>query len=340
MSLSNEALLEALMGSVKLKPGLMAELMQRILTTKMPQAQIAAALVLMRAKGTRALELGEAAQVALSMAETALKPDFLIGDIVGTGGDGQNTINVSTMASLTVASLGMPVAKHGHVSVSSKCGAADVLRELGLTMELSREDARKTLDKYGWCFLFAPNFHPSFKAVKEVRSELKIKTIFNVLGPLVNPWSPQASVFGVYDPDLMDPYIEALQLLKRPKALVVHGSGLDEVALHGPTACILLSSGKLERFTITPQDLGLKNASIDSIRGGEPHENARDMESILAGQGSEPKTAMVAAGAGALLWLGGYAPNWKAGVNQAHAALREGKPLKLLLAIKEFHHGA
>lgn len=340
MSLSNEALLEALIGPLKLKTGLMTELMERILTASMHPTQIAAALALIRAKGMRALDLGEAAQVALRMAETTFKPDYLIGDIVGTGGDGQNTINVSTMASLTVASLGMPVAKHGHVSVSSKCGAADVLRELGLNMELSREAARKTLDKHGWCFLFAPNFHPSFKAVKAVRAELKIKTIFNVLGPLVNPWSPQAMVLGVYDPDLLEPYIEALQLLQRQKALVVHGSGLDEVALHGPTSCVMLSGGTIERFTITPQDLGLKNASIESIRGGDAHENARDLESILQGQGSDAKTSMVAAGAGALLWLGGHADNWKTGVHKAYSALREAKPNALLMAIKEFQHGS
>lgn len=339
MPMSNEVILEELMSADKLKPGLMASLMERILTTAMPAAQVAAALVLMRARGTRALELGEAARVALSKAATSEKPSYAIGDIVGTGGDGQNTINVSTMASLTVASLGMPVAKHGHVSVSSKCGAADVLRELGLNLELSREKARRSLDEHGWCFLFAPNFHPSFQAVKEIRAELKIKTIFNILGPLVNPWSPPSMVLGVYDPDLLDPYIEALQYLGRQKALVVHGSGLDEIALHGPTSCVLLVKGSLERFTITPHDLGLKEASIDRIRGGNAEENARDCLSILGGKGSLPKTSMVAAGAGALLWLGDHAPSWKEGVQKALAALNEGRPLDLLERIREFHHG-
>lgn len=340
MSLSNEEILEELMGQVKLKQGVMAELMERILTTSMPASQIAAALVLMRAKGTRALELGEAARVALNKASTLEKPDYPIGDIVGTGGDGHNTINVSTMASLTVASLGMPVAKHGHVSVSSKCGAADVLSVLGLKMELSRADSRKTLDEHGWCFLFAPNFHPSFKAVKEVRAELKIKTIFNVLGPLVNPWSPPFMVLGVYDPDLLEPYIDALHFLGRQKALVVHGSGLDEIALHGPTTCLLLENNKIERFTISPSDLGLKEASIDSIRGGDPHENALDCKKILGGEGTLAKTSIVAAGAGALLWLGGHTKSLKDGVAMAMSALKEGRPLLLLEKIREFHHGS
>lgn len=340
MQLSNEEILEELMGSVKLKPGIMGDLMSRILTNKMPKAQVTAALVLMRAKGARELELGEAAKTALSMAEMRERPDYEIGDIVGTGGDGQNTINVSTMASLTVASIGMPVAKHGHVSVSSKCGAADVLEQLGLSLGLSRTLARRSLDNFGWTFLFAPNFHPSFKAVKEIRSELKIKTIFNILGPLVNPWAPDIMVLGVYDPDLIDPYIEALKFLGRSKALVVHGSGLDEVALHGPTTCALLMDGSIDRFTIKPDYLGLKEASLESIRGGSPQENARDVENILKGDGTEAKTSMVAAGAGALLWLGSHATNWKNGVEMAMTAQREGKPFELLQRIRKLHHGA
>jgi len=164
--------------------------------------------------------------------------------------------------------------------------------------------------------------------------------MFNILGPLLNPWFPPAMVLGVYDPDLMEPYIEALKFLGRHKALVVHGSGLDEVALHGPTSCALLSEGRIERFIITPEDLGLKEASIDSIRGGDPKENARDCENIWKGQGSLAKTSMVAAGAGALLWLSGHAESWRVGVNHAMKALSEGKPYELLMNVREFHHGS
>lgn len=338
--MSNEELLEALISPHTFESGLMGEVIERILAASMSKVQIAAALALIRVKGINASVLTEAAQVALAKAQSEDRPSYLFGDIVGTGGDGHNTINASTMASLTAASVGMPVAKHGYVSVSSRCGAADLLRELGLDMNLSSLQSRQSLDQLKWCFLFAPNYHPTFKAVKEVRAELKIKTIFNILGPLVNPWSPPLMVLGVYDPALIQPFAEALKLLGRSRALVVHGSGLDEIALHGFSSIALLNGDSVERFNISPFDMGLKEYGLSSIRGGSPWENAKECLGILGGQGSEAKTALVAAGAGALLWLGDYAPSLKASVELALSALYSGKPLELLNKIRSFHRGS
>jgi anthranilate phosphoribosyltransferase len=340
MSVSNEELLEMLISSRDFESGVMAEVMDRILSASLSKAQVAAALALIRVKGISALALGEAAEVALSKATNATGPAYMFGDIVGTGGDGQNTINASTMASLTAASVGMPVAKHGYVSVSSRCGSADLLRELGLDMNLPYLKSRQSLDELKWCFLFAPNHHPTFKAVREIRAELKIKTIFNILGPLANPWSPPIMVLGVYDPELIQPYIEALRLLGRSRALVVHGSGLDEIALHGFSSMALLKDGGVERFNVSPYDLGLKEFSLASIRGGSPSENAKECLSILGGFGSDAKTSMVAASAGALLWLGDHAESLKIGVEKALAALRAGLPLRLFNEIRRFHRGS
>lgn len=340
MSLKNEVIIEQLISLKDLDAATIKELMDRILSGSMEPAQIAASLALLRAKKESGLEISACSEAVLSKALPISRPDYPFADVVGTGGDGHNTINISTLTSLTAASLGLPMAKHGNSSVSSRCGSADVLTALNIDISLDPVHARASLDENQWCFLYAPIYHPSFKSVKPIRSELKIKTIFNILGPLVNPLSPPIMLIGVYDERLLEPFAEGLKHLKNKKALVVHGSGLDEIALHGPTKAILVDDQSLEAMSITPDTLGLDYFLIDEIKGGDPATNAKDFLEVLSGQANDAKISMVAASTGALLWLFGRVKNLKEGASMAKEALYSKKALKTLKQIQEFSHGA
>jgi anthranilate phosphoribosyltransferase len=339
MTVNGEAIIERLIRGEDLDAFLTRELLEQILSGAMPPAQIAAALVLLRTKRESAIEIAEVTRLIIDRAKPIFQPSYLFADIVGTGGDGHHTINASTLASITAASLGLPVAKHGNVSVSSKCGSADVLRELGIDISLGPKEARASLDGNNWCFLYAPLYHTAFNVVKGIRSELKIRTIFNIIGPLANPMKPPIMVIGVFDPLLMLPFAEALRSLLRKRALIVHGSGLDEVALHGPTSAALLDDQRIETFTIEPKDLGLRSFPLEAIKGGEPKDNARMFKEILSGQGGEAKISMVSASAGALLWLGEKASSLREGVQSAKEALLAGTPMKTLNLLQGFGHG-
>ncbi len=339
MSLTNEHIIERLISLEDLDGPLISELMDRILSETMSKAQIAASLALLRAKKETGLEISESSKAVLKRALPIKRPDYLFADVVGTGGDGHNTINVSTLSSMTAATLGLPIAKHGNASVSSQCGSADVLTELNIDIAITPERSRACLDEHNWCFLYAPIFHPTFKSVKPIRQELKIKTIFNILGPLVNPLSPPIMLIGVYDEKLLDPFAQALKNLGSKKALVVHGSGLDEIALHGATKAILIDDKSLTNFTIEPQSLGLGCFSIEEIKGGHPEKNAADFLEVLSGRSPLAKTSIVAASTGALLWLFGKAKNLEVGAKMAKEALLSGSCLKTLKAIEGFSNG-
>ncbi len=340
MSITNEALIEHLITQQDLDVPKVRELMERILSGSMPPAQIAASLVLLRSKKESAVEISESARVVLSKANPIKRPDYLFADVVGTGGDGHNTINVSTLASITAASMGLPIAKHGNVSVSSKCGSADLLRAWGIDIDVSADQSRALLDQLGWCFLFAPLYHPTFKTVKPLRQELRIKTIFNILGPLVNPIAPPIMLVGVYDPRLMMPFAEALKALGRVRVLIVHGSGLDEIALHGPTQAVLADDRSIEQFVIRPEELRLSSFPISAVAGALPEDNARIGLDVLSGTADAAKTSMIAASTGALLWLSDRACQIADGVELALDALRAGHPRKQLERIRGFRYGA
>lgn len=340
MSFTNEAILEHLIKGQDLDEKMVRELVERMLSGSMAPAQIAASLALLRAKTANALEISVFAESIINKATPIERPNYLYADVVGTGGDGHNTINVSTLASFTAAAIGLPVAKHGNTSVSSKCGSADVLSELGININLSAPLARQCLDEYKWCFLYAPLYHQAFKSVKDLRKELKIKTIFNIIGPLVNPLSPPVMLIGVYDPQLIMPFALALKNLSRKRALIVHGSGLDEIALHGPTTAVLLDDQTVEKITLNPDDLGLKSYGLHEIKGGDPKENAQLCYNILSGEAQEAKIAMVAATTGALLWLGEKSSSLRDGTVLASEALYAGEPARKLQKLKEFCRGA
>lgn len=338
--ISNEKIIEQLIAGQNLEVSLVRELMERILSGVMPNAQIAATLVLLRAKKESAQEIATAAEVVLEKATSIERPSYPFADVVGTGGDGYNTINVSTLSSFTAASLGLPIAKHGNISVSSKCGSADVLRELGVDISLDAHAARKSLDRNRWCFLFAPNYHATFKSVKSLRQELRIRTLFNILGPLVNPLRPPIMLIGVYDRAFIMPFAEALRDLGRQRAMIVFGSGLDEIALHGPTEAALLDDRSITTLTLTPNDLGLKTFPLTDMTGGEPSDNARDFVRLLSGEENDARTSLVAASAGVLLWLAERAKTFGDGVNQAKAAIYDKAPLRVLDVIRGGQHGA
>lgn len=340
MSIANEQMLEHLLSGHELTNEMVITFVDRILGGTINAVQVAAMLAGLRAKHISPDELAYFANVVIKKSVPIEKPSYPYADIVGTGGDGHNTINVSTLASLIVASMGYPIAKHGNVSVSSKCGAADVLRELGINIDLDAAGVKKSLDVNQWCFLFAPHFHPTYQAVKEVRKQLGIKTFFNILGPLVNPMSPPYMIVGVYHEDLLMPFAHVLKSLKRTRALVVHGSGLDEIAVHGPTKALYLHDGHIEGLTFDPKSLGLASFPLDHVRGGSAQENARICIDVLKGDAPLAMISLVAASAGALLWLFDDKKPLKECVERAYHTIKSGSAFFMIEKLKEFSHGA
>src|SRR6478672_9796349 len=229
-------------------------LFERLVLGKLEPAEIAGMLIALRMKGETTEEMIGAARGLFAAATPFERPDYLFADCCGTGGDGSGLINVSTATAFVAVACGLPVAKHGNRSVSSRCGSADVLEALGAKIEVSPEQARILLDKTGFCFLFAPAYHPGMKHAAVVRRQLEVRTIMNLLGPCINPARPPVQLLGVADPRMLRRVALTLDAMGVHEALVVHGSGLDEVALHGETRAIRLSKGTMEELQITPED--------------------------------------------------------------------------------------
>jgi anthranilate phosphoribosyltransferase len=302
------------------------------------EAQLAGLLVALKAKGEAVDEIVGAARALRAVAEPFPRPDGLFADTCGTGGDKSGTINVSTAVAFVAAACGLPVVKHGNRSMTSRCGSADVLERLGARIDLKGEAARRVLDRAGVTFLFAQVHHPCMRHAAPVRRALAVRTIFNMLGPCLNPAAPPVQLVGVAEPKLVEPIAGALQRLGVASALVVHGSGLDEIALHGPTEARRVQDGTIERLVITPADAGLAEAPLETLAGGDPDENARRLRELLAGGGSEAERNMAAINAGALLMIAGLAEDLRAGAGAALAALSNGAALERLDAFVEATH--
>jgi anthranilate phosphoribosyltransferase len=315
-------ILEQLCAGIDLTMEQSKSIFEQIISGKMSPVFLSAFLMLLKKKGESVDEITGAAQVLLQFSKPFVKPEYEFADLVGTGGDGFGTVNVSTAAAFVVAELGLPVAKHGNVSVSSRCGSADVLEKCGGNLNLNPEQSRQCLDEVGICFLLAPKYHESLRYVMPVRHELKTRTIFNLLGPLVNPARPDYQLTGVYHPDLCLPMINTLKKLGSKFALVVHGSGLDEIALHGETTGALLQAGEIRNIVITPEEAGLKRYPLESILGGSPDENAILFKQILLGQAPEAHLAAVALNAGALFWIYKSKGTLKEAVQAAYEVLK------------------
>lgn len=258
--------------------------MMQIMEGKATPAQIGSFLTALRMKGETIEEITACAKV---MREKCVKlnPNMDVLDIVGTGGDETNTFNISTVASFVVAAGGVPVAKHGNRSVSSKCGSADCLEALGAKIDLSVDSSAIMLEKIGMCFMFAPTYHSSMRYAAPVRKELAVRTIFNILGPLSNPAGANMQLLGVYDENLVQPLAKVLANLGVKRGAVVHGhDGLDEVTISDSTTICEINNGKINSFFLTPEQLGLSRCDMRELVGGTPEENAVITKAILSGE--------------------------------------------------------
>jgi anthranilate phosphoribosyltransferase len=306
------------------------ELFERIVEGTLSEPLMSATFTALRVKGETASELIGAAEALREAAKAFPSPGYVFADSCGTGGDFSGSINVSTAAALVAAACGLPVVKHGNRSFTSKCGSADVLEALGARLDLSPLESRDILDQTGFCFLLAPYYHPGIAHAGEVRRALKVRTIMNLLGPCLNPAQPKVQLLGVAEPRLLRPIAETLKALGVVRALVVHGSGLDEIALHGFTQAILLDDGEFEELEITPEQAGLRRVPVERIVGGTPRENAARLSQLFAGRAREADSSIVALNAGALLMTARRAADLRTGVAMALDAMASGDAKDLL----------
>ena len=333
--MQHNQLLEQLYSGHSLSTSESTALFNAVIQGELSNEQIAAMLIALKVRGANTEEITGAVAASLQNAKAFPHPDYPFADIVGTGGDGQNTINISTASAIVAASMGAKVAKHGNRSVSSKSGASDVLTALRVNVNVTPEQARQALDEIGVCFLFAQQYHSGFLHVAPVRAALKTRTIFNILGPLINPARPTYHLLGVYAPELVKTYAETAVALEHQHSFVVHGSGLDEVALHGETQVAEIKNGKIEYFTLTPEDFGLKAQSLESLRGGEPQENAKMLTALLQGKGKAEHANAVAANTALLLKLFGH-EDLKQNVQNVLVHLASGKTFETLQKLTRY----
>jgi len=309
------------------------EVMAEVLAGKCTDAQIAGLLMALRMKGETVEEIvgfAEAIRAAAAplpiervsssdaiavsgtgrdaLAEESADESWVNASLVdtsGTGGDASGTFNISTATALVTAGAGVRVAKHGNRSISSKCGSADVIEALGVNIQLSPERAAQCLREVGICFLYAPNLHPAMKQVQGVRRELRMRTMFNLLGPLTNPARASGQVVGVYALDLVEKLAEALSMLDLRRALVVHGlDGLDEITITGTTRVAEAREGSVRSYEIEPEEFGIKRATLEDISGGDATENAEIIRSVLAGEKSPRRDVVLLNAAAALVAAG------------------------------------
>jgi anthranilate phosphoribosyltransferase len=288
------------------------------------EAQIGALLSALRAKGETEAEIAGFAEGMREATRTIDPATTGLVDTCGTGGDDYDTINVSTTSAIVAAGAGVPIAKHGNYSVSSSSGSADVLEVAGVDVDAEPPAVESTIESEDIGFMLAPVFHPAMKAVIGPRKELGMRTIFNILGPLTNPAGAEAQVVGVYDSDLVPVLAEALARLDVERALVVHGDGLDEIAIHGETVVAEVSGGDISEYTITPEDIGLETSDIEAVSGGSPEANAEDLRGIVTGDVGGAKRDIILANAGAAIYVAGVADSHEAGVELARQAIDSG----------------
>lgn len=305
------------------------QLFDQIIRGEMDPVLMAAVLTALKIKGETPDEIAGAAKALLANANPFPRPDYDFADIVGTSGDGSNTINISTTAAFVAAACGVKVAKHGNRGVSSKSGSSDLLSSFGINLAMSAQDSRQALDDLGVAFLFAPQYHGGVRHAMPVRQTMKTRTIFNILGPLINPARPNIELMGVYSKDLVRPIAQTMLQMGLKRAAVVHGSGLDEVAIHGETQVAEIRQGELIEYTLTPEDFGVSRYPLDAIRGGEPEENRAIITQILTGNGTAAQMAAVAVNVALLLRLFGQ-EDLKANTQQAIAVMKSGQAYGLV----------
>lgn len=307
----------------------------QIMSGQVDPPQMAAFVMALRVRGETVDEITGGARALRSKASLVSVPDGAV-DTCGTGGDGTGTYNISTAAAIVTAACGVPVAKHGNKSVSSKSGSADVLASLGIAFDLPLEAQEQALRELGIAFLFAPQHHKAMRHVAPVRASLGIRTIFNLLGPLANPALAKRQLLGVYDRKWLQPMAEVLSRLGSEHVWTVHGSdGLDELTTTGVTYVTELKDGKLRDFEISPEDVGLKRATMADLQGGDATENAEALREVLAGKPSAYRD-IVLLNTGAALLIGGKVATLQAGVTMAAEAIDTGKAKELLTKWADF----
>lgn len=291
-------------------------------------AQVASAVTAMRMRGET---VDEIAAFALAMRQAALTLDHPYDaiDTCGTGGDGAHTFNISTAAALVLAGAGVKVAKHGNRALSSKSGSSDVLSALGVNLAADQAQQRRALDEAGIAFLFAPHYHGAMRHVGPVRAEIGFRTVFNLLGPLSNPAGARRQVMGVYDPRLLEPLAEVLGRLGAVRAWTVHGQGLDELTLTGPTEVAEWRDGAARRFQVAPEDAGLARAEIEALRGGDAEHNAAALSALLDGAPGAYRDVVLLNAAAALV-VADRAADLAEGATIAAAAIDDGRARQAL----------
>ncbi len=329
-------LLQQLLDQQSLTQSQATSLMQGWLKGEISPALSGAILVALEAKGVTAAEL---AGMAVVLQAPRISHSVPVIDTCGTGGDGASTFNISTAVAFVAAAAGVKVAKHGSRSVSSLVGSADVLEALGIQLAAPGERVTAALDEVGITFLFAPGWHPAMKAVAPIRQELKIRTIFNLIGPLVNPLRPTGQIIGVSTPHLLTTIAEALGLLGTQQGIVLHGrERLDEAGLGDATDLAILVNGQVQLTSIDPRELGVTPAPITALKGGDVVENATILTAILQGKGTEAQRDAVALNAGLALQVGNLVPmgEYRQGVEMAKMVLSSGAAWDKLTGLRAF----
>jgi anthranilate phosphoribosyltransferase len=316
--------LTKLASRLDLEPAEAEGTMSVIIEGKASQAQIGAFLLALHMKGETATEIAAFARVIREHAIT-VQPvtGRMLVDTCGTGGDGAQTFNISTASAFVAAGAGCPVVKHGNRGVSSRCGSADVLAALGVTITIAPEMQVQIVEQTGIAFFFAPNYHPAMKHVMTARQEVGCKTVFNILGPLANPAGAQAQVLGVYRPDLTRTLADVLRILGLSRAMVVHGSGLDEITTTGNTVIAELGNGKIRTYTIRCDTYGITPAQPADLSGGDAQQNARIIRDILQGERGAARD-IVLMNAGAAIYVGGLARDLHEGIRLATVSIDSG----------------
>ncbi|MBC7822389.1 MAG: anthranilate phosphoribosyltransferase [Candidatus Parcubacteria bacterium] len=330
-------LLQQLLNRQSLSQEQAATLMHGWLTDAIPPALSGALLIALQAKSVSAAELAGMARVLQQQASpSAISATPLI-DTCGTGGDGASTFNISTAVAFVAAAAGVRVAKHGNRSASSRVGSADVLEALGINLGAPAEKIRSAVEAVGITFLFAPGWHPALKAVAPTRQLLKVRTVFNLLGPLVNPLRPNGQVIGVFDSSLLEPIAQALNALGTKRAIVLHGrERLDEAGLGDLTDLAILSDQQVQLATIDPQALGLTPAPISALRGGDVQTNAEILQAVLQGKGTQAQQDVVALNAALALQVGEVTSDYSTGIAIAKEVLISGAAWETLERLVKF----
>jgi len=337
-NLSNSEILNILLDGESLDEMTSRLLMQRWLRDEIPDVQTGAFLSALRAKGCTSVELSSMAEELLKVCKLPVpRPNLYMVDTCGTGGDGANTFNISTAVAFVAASCGVKIAKHGNKSASGNVGSADVLLNLGLNLNSSLEKIISAVDEIGITFLFAPIWHKSLIKLAPLRKTLGIRTVFNQLGPLVNPLRPNAQVLGVASEDLLEPMAGALLKMEMNRVIVVHGSGgLDEASLQGENKLVFVENGKLRFSKINISDFNYENISNDKLAISDSESSEEILKSVLNGSGQKSHKDVVALNAALVLWAARIEDDLHKGFNQALSSINQGTPWEKFLLLKEY----